>query len=327
MFFYNFKTSTPFNQTDTAMGTFISQTIDCSNPSQVCESTMSLIKQLENKISWRIADSEIAKINSAKEGESIEVSEETLKIIKTSLEIAKLSGNTFSPTILPLSKIWNFNSDESNPPCQIDIAAALPILSCGTILIDEKNNLISKKNSETMFDLGAIGKGTACDIAVENYKKNKIKSGLICVGGSIGIYGNKSNHQPWNIAIRNPFTQENSASFATLDINSGFISTSGSYEKNFTYNSKFYHHILSIETGYPVETDLISVTIIHSNGTISDMLSTACFILGPKKSQDLLHKFNAQAIFLDKNKKITADSSLKEKLHITDNTFLVDEWI
>ena len=59
-------------------------------------------------------------------------------------------------------------------------------------------------------------------------------------------------------------------------------------------------HILDPKTGYSVETDITSCTIICDSGINSDGLSTACFAMGPEKSQELLKKYNASAIFVDK---------------------------
>lgn len=313
------RNNVDFDSTDVAMGSLVTQSIECESPSKVCAETMDLIKELEHKISWRIEDSEITKINCAKENEPIKVSEDTLKLLDISFEISKLSENAFNPAILPLSKLWTFAQKEQKIPIQDKIAKVLPHINCSSFKIDRKNNSIMKKDAKAMLDLGSVGKGAACDVAVENYRKNKVKSGIISVGGTIGTFGKKN--EKWEIAIRNPFESEKTSIFAIVNIISGYVSTSGSYEKNFTYKNTLYHHVLSSETGYPIETEWVSVTVHQANGTIADILSTVCFILGPQKSKFLLNKFNAQAIFVNKNRQVIASSNLKSNLKITDSNF------
>ena len=82
--------------------------------------------------------------------------------------------------------------------------------------------------------------------------------------------------------------------FATLTVGERFLSTSGSYEKQFTENGKTYHHILDLTTGYPAETQLVSVTIVAQTGLQSDALSTLCFLLGEEDSCEVLELYNAQ---------------------------------
>ena len=160
------------------------------------------------------------------------------------------------------------------------------------------------------LDLGALGKGYACDIAVQQYKKAGV-SGIIAVGGSIGVNGTKPGDEPFNVGIRDPFSENTSNVFASVVLKSGFISTSGSYEKYFMKDNTLYHHILDTRNGYPAETDIVSVTVVCDSGMYSDMLSTACFILGVEKSKPLLEKYNAEAIFVKKDKQVTMTEGLR----------------
>ncbi len=317
-----------FNMAGTAMGTFINQTVYCRDPQKICTETLNIIKELENKISWRVKESDIAKINSKNQNSPITISPETLDILDVSIKVSQATNSAFNPAILPLSKLWDFGGNNQRVPTEQEISNVLPYLNIQNLTLNKSACSVTKKDSKLMLDLGSIGKGTACDAAVNYYEDKKINAGIICVGGTIGVYGHKNDTTPWKIAIRNPFiTDKTDVSFAVLDIDSGFISTSGAYERNFTYNDKFYHHILSSRTGYPIENNLASVTVYTSNGTLSDILSTACYVIGPDKSKSILKEFNAQALFVDKDKKVVASSYFKDTLNITDSSFVVSEWI
>ena len=102
----------------------------------------------------------------------------------------------------------------------------------------------------------------------------------------------------WELSARG---SEPTKPIGGLSVKGGtFISTSGDYEKYFIdkKTGKRYFHILDENTGYPVQTEITSCTIVCSSGIVSDGLSTACFVLGPEKSGSLLKKYGAKAMFM-----------------------------
>ena len=153
-------------------------------------------------------------------------------------------------------------------------------------------------------DLGAVGKGMACDMIKAYLDRSDMKGAIISVGGSILAWGdyNKAGDK-WQIAIAHP--RNEGEYLGVLSVDEGFVSTSGDYERYFEKEGKRYHHILDATTGYPAETDIISVTVICDSGLVSDALSTACFILGEEKSKALLQEYDASAIFVDKDMNIS----------------------
>ena len=172
------------------------------------------------------------------------------------------------------------------------------------------------------LDLGAVGKGIACDVAQNYLKQQKEVSGaVIAVGGSILLYGSKTDGTNWNVAVQNPRGKDGEAMGVLSLSGTTNVSTSGDYEKYFMQNGKRYHHILDPSTGYPAESSLISVTVVSDNGLLSDGLSTACFVLGKEKGQKLLETYGAEGIFIDQNKKVTVTKGLKDKFTILNEEY------
>ena len=203
-----------------------------------------------------------------------------------------------------------------------------------TTLNEETSETTGKKTStdETVssiyiedqctIDLGAVGKGIACDVAQNYLKKQKEVSGaVIAVGGSILLYGTKTDGTNWNVAVQNPRGQDGEAMGVLSLSGTTNVSTSGDYEKYFMQDGKRYHHILDPSTGYPAESGLISVTVVSDNGLLSDGLSTACFVLGKEKGQKLLETYGAEGIFIDQNKKVTVTKGLKDKFTILNEEY------
>ena len=117
------------------------------------------------------------------------------------------------------------------------------------------------------IDLGAAGKGAACDTALEEYRRAGIKGAVVAVGGSIGLYGKKPDGKDFRVSVRSP---EGEGSLGVLELPGGFVSTSGSYEKFFQQDGRTYCHLLDPRTGYPAESGLTSVTVwCQDSGALS----------------------------------------------------------
>ena len=168
-------------------------------------------------------------------------------------------------------------------------------------------NSLEKDIPELSLDLGAVGKGYALDTAAGLLADSKASGAILAAGGSILAYGDKG--EPWKIGIRDP---EGSPSDTAVILSvpgktgmTSFVSTSGGYEKYVEYQGQILEHIIDGRTMHPAEGDLYSVTVLTTgSGLASDGLSTACYILGMEASMPLLEKWNAEAVFITRDKKI-----------------------
>ena len=100
------------------------------------------------------------------------------------------------------------------------------------------------------LDLGAVGKGLACDDILAYLEgQAEVKAAVISVGGSILTYGEKPDGTAFRVAITDPFDTGAYCGYLTLTGN-WFVSTSGDYERFVEVDGKRYHHIL--KSGYGI---------------------------------------------------------------------------
>ncbi len=256
-----------------------------------------LIDNLDKEISRKIDTSAVSQLNKNGEGKSATASDIILKCRK----ISEMTDGAFDLTVGSLSSLWDFDNDTQKVPSEDEIKKALSSVNYEKIAINGANIGIQKNQ---IVDLGAVGKGAACDAAKAYLQKSGVKGAVISVGGSILAYGKRNKiGDKWRIAVRHP--REENAYIGVINLSEGFVSTSGDYEKYFEKDGKRYHHILDANTGYPADSGLISVTVVCDSGTLSDALSTACFILGEEKSKALLDEYSAAAVFVDENLNVT----------------------
>lgn len=272
-----------------AMGAAVTQKIygagkDCA------EAALQSMLALEEEISYR-KEGALSRFNAGgalKEGDAYE-------LILQSDELRRLTGGAYDITVLPLVRVWGFDTDLPSLPSEEDIASALEKVGGENIVIDENGASVI---NGAQADLSAAGKGAACQKAIDIYKAYGAAGGIVTVGGSVGVFGTK-NGKEFTVAVRDPF--DKTSFLALLSLTDCYISTSGSYEKQFTKDGVTYHHLLDPATGYPVQNGLVSVTVVCPDGALSDMLSSACFCLGEEKSAAVLEHFCAQAIFVYSN--------------------------
>lgn len=356
------ETSSPqeYSKTDFVMSTVLSEKI--YGTKDVTQDIKEELDKLEkDQLSWREDHSVVSKINAdAQKGIKTKLDSDMTSWVEDSLELAKRSNGAFDPTIGRLTRLWNIEGDNPKVPSKQEIKNTLEDTGYTKIHLEKvesqntantKNNVDkdikdnTAKNKETSedtsqntntnesvssiyigdkctLDLGAVGKGIACDVVQDYLKKQKEVSGaVIAVGGSILLYGSKADGSDWNVAVQNPRGQDGEAMGVLSLSGTTNVSTSGDYEKYFMQDGKRYHHILDPSTGYPADSGLISVTIVSDSGLLSDGLSTACFVLGKEKGEKLLETYGAEGVFIDQNKKVTVTKGLKDKFTILNKEY------
>ncbi len=281
-----------------AMGTVLTQKVYSERAGQHINHITSLVDSLENVISKRIENSPVDLIN---KGESVE-SSALAEILGNCISVTEKSGGAFDVTVGEVADLWSIGEEDERIPAADEISEAMQnVGSDGIIIKDDEISL----GTSCKIDLGAVGKGLACDY-IMNYLRaaDDIDGAVVSVGGSNVVYGkyNKAGDK-WRVAVRHP--REENSFLGVITLSEGFISTSGDYEKYFEENGKRYHHILDAKTGYPAESGLISVTVVCDNGFLSDALSTACFISGEENGRALLEKYNASGIFVNESMEIS----------------------
>lgn len=303
-------------KTTVAMGTIVTIKLFGFGTQNELEKVESEINGLENSVlSWRKKGSDIYRINEGAGGD-VSVSPDTVNILGQCIEISGKCNGVFDVTIGNVTKLWDFGGNNQRLPTSNEIKSALTNVGYKNVTVSGKSVQIKKGQA---LDLGAVGKGFACDKIKELLQKGKTKSAIVSVGGSLLIYGNRT----FSVGIVNP--DNDGQSMGTLKLRDVCVSTSGSYEKFFEQDGKTYHHILNATTGYPATSEFKSVTVVSDSGLLSDALSTVCFIVGYRKSIEILKQYDAEAVFIFKNNAVKVTDGLSNKFSVTDDSFNLDK--
>ncbi len=218
-----------------------------------------------------------------------------------------------------------------------DLAEAVSHVDYTGIRIDEKNQTLQLTDPEAELDLGGIAKGYIADAVCRQLQENGVTSAIVSLGGNIECIGGKPEnigftgedmesagasadstgenaaYTDFTIGIEMPYSDRTEIVGAS-GLQNGTMVTSGVYERYITVGGKRYHHILDVETGYPVDTDVLGVTIKGNFGTSADCdaLSTTCLMLGSEKGKALIESMDGyEALFILQDESVTATTGME----------------
>ena len=203
-------------------------------------------------------------------------------------EAARLSDGYFDPTISPIVAAWGFSykSGDSLTPQLIDSLRQL--VDYRNIRIE--NGKVVKENPAMTLDFNAIAQGYTSDLIARFLESRGVKNFLVDTGGEIMARGEKPDGKPWIVGIEKPAENMDSERIVQTRIalcDKGLV-TSGSTRKYVERNGKRYSHCINPKTGYPVEHQLLSVTVMAENSVWADALASICMVMGKERSLPLI---------------------------------------
>ena len=235
------------------------------------------IHRLDHLLSVTDPESEISILN---ESMGVSVSAETAALLEKALEVSRLTNGAYDMTLGYITEAWGFRSEKPGVPDRALITKLLS--SCGYEHVQIAGRQVEIRPNMAV-DLGGIAKGYAAERVMRILEKSGIESAVISLGGNVGTLGQKPGGDLWHVAVESPDKTKDYDVVLLLD-GGLFAVTSGGYERFFEEGGTIYHHILDPDTGFPAQSDLKSVTIVSSDGTLADGLSTALFVMGSEKA-------------------------------------------
>jgi thiamine biosynthesis lipoprotein len=268
------------------------------------------IKRLERLLSRFDPKSEISRINRAAGFGRIRISGETYSLLSKAQEISRLSFGAFDITVGPLISLWDYKHSKSAPE-EAAVLKTLPLVGYSNLALYAAGPYAELALPGQMIDLGGVGKGYASDRAMDIFRSHGITSAFTNIGGNVSTLGSKPDGTAWQVGIRHPRQDQ---LIGAVSVSGQSVVTSGDYERYFIDEQGMRrHHLLDPLTGYPAESGLMSVTVIHESAILADAMSTAIFVSGMEKGLALLEKIPAaQAVLVDETLAVHVTKGLKD---------------
>jgi thiamine biosynthesis lipoprotein len=303
------------------MGTRVGLSILADSPEQAAHCSAQVERSLLREgIDWypwtHDASGELRQLNAAlANGQTFEVSSSLLTLLQRSTDAYAASEGFFDPAVAPLIKYWGFADVDAPAISTRDPTVLEQWRKSRPTLADVhvEGTQVSSKRRDLQLDFGAIAKGYAEQLSMQQLAGLGCREAAINMGGQIAVMGQAMAQQLQGVAIRDPRAQQG---LATLRLKAGeSISTSGDYERFVERDGKRLHHLLDPHTGLPVA-HTQAVTVIGDDATLADAASTALMAAGPESWQRIARQLGVREVLrIDATGAIEVTAALYARLH------------
>ncbi len=260
---------------------------------------------------------DVLNINGSAGLKPVKVSVDTVRIIQRSQYYARLTGGAFDITIGPIMDNWGFGKGIQYVPADEEISRALSLVDYRKVEADPGKGTVFLPEPGMSLDLGGVAKGYAMDEAVKALREAGMKHALINAGGCVYALGTRPDGEPWRVGIQDP--RSNGDIVAILSLKDSAAVTSGDYQRYFEQEGVRYHHIIDPSTGKQAR-DLIQTTVVAESATDADILSTALFVLGPRRGMSFVEDLpGTGAVLIGPDKLVSVTAGLIDQLTFTGN--------
>jgi thiamine biosynthesis lipoprotein len=267
------------------------------NAESVIREAFGEIERLETVLSeWR-EGSDIFRVNQRAGKKPVKVGEDALRVVDAGMDVSIWSRGAFDLSWAALWGLYDFRPESVKIPTPEEIGPRFALIDYEAIRISKKYSTIFLKKRAMAIGTGGIAKGYALDQAGAILRGNGLDDYMIFGGGQVQVHGRR-NGRAWRVGIQHP--RNPGTYFAALESTGASFSTSGDYEHAFLdADGQRWHHIIDPKTGRPASKSM-SVTIMTAEGIYADALSTAAFVLGPRKALKMLSRiaYPAEAVIV-----------------------------
>lgn len=298
------------------MGTVITISLYHEQGEKLLDQAYHLLHHYKQRFSANDNDSELMAINHAAGRTAVPVHPELYNLIKQGKAHSCAAGSQLNIAIGALVQHWRIGFKEAKVPKPEEIDQLLPLCQPEDIILDDKEQSVYLAKTGMQLDLGAIAKGYIADQLLIFFKANGARAGLINLGGTIVTFGPALHHDDglWRVGIRQP-DKPLHYNALVLTVRDCAIVTSGIYERRLIDKDHTYHHLLDPQTGYPITSQMASLTILADNSLSGDIWSSRLF---GKSHQTILKEIERQSnktmITIDTNNHCWLSPSLKTKI-------------
>ncbi len=308
--------STPYqHDKGQVFGTFYH--ITYQNDTSLNNDILAELAKVDSALSMFNDKSIISRIN---RGEDVKTNEMFDTVFNLAENIADNTNGAFDITVAPLVNAWGFGFKTGNPPTKAAIDSLRSIVGYKKVALH--NNRITKTDPRVMLDCSAIAKGYGCDVVAHLLQRHGIENYMVEIGGEVVTHGISEKRLPWKIGVTKPTDDSLAVDKelqTVLNVKNMAMATSGNYRNFYYKNGKKYAHTIDPKTGYPVQHNILSATVLAKHCAEADAYATSFMVMGldgAKKTLENHPELMAYLIYADHkgNMQVWYSPSMKDKI-------------
>ena len=213
-------------------------------------------------------------------------------VFNLAMQISEDTNGAFDITVAPIVNAWGFGFKSGSSPTSQYIDSLKQFIGYKKVRIDKDKHVV-KQDERIMLDCSAIAKGYGSDVVARLFNAKGIKNYMIEIGGEIVASGLSDKRLPWKIGITKPSEDSLGTSNelqTILNITDCAMATSGNYRNFYYKNGKRYAHTIDPRTGYPIQHNILSATVIAKSCAQADAYATSFMVLGLDEAKKILER-------------------------------------
>ncbi|MDD3078873.1 MAG: FAD:protein FMN transferase [Paludibacter sp.] len=295
-----------------AQGTYYSATYQQPDGKDLKEEIEKLFADFDLSLSTYNPNSIISRINKNADTVTTDANFETM--FKLAEEVSAKTNGAFDITVGPLVNAWGFGYTKKDTTKLPDVKEILPYVGFHKVKLE--NHKVIKSDSRIVLDASAVAQGQSADLVAELLEKEGCENYMIDIGGEIACKGVNPKGKKWQIGVDKPVDDPANANGelqTILSLSNVGLTTSGNYRKFYYEGGKKYAHTIDPRTGYPVQHNLLSATVVAPTSMLADAYATSCMVLGVDSALSLIRSIPDTECYL-----IYADSVGKFQVTYTE---------
>ena len=220
---------------------------------------------------------------------SVKADELLLHVFNMAQKVAENTGGAFDITVAPLVNAWGFGFKGGVIPTNETIDSIRQFVGFEKVKL--QNGYLKKTDPRLMLDCSAIAKGYGSDLVAAYLQSKGVENFMVEIGGEIVTKGISEKRVPWRMGVTKPTDDSlntNEEIQTILNVTDIAMATSGNYRNFYYKNGKKYAHTIDPHTGYPVQHNILSSTVLADECALADAYATAFMVLGLERSKTIL---------------------------------------
>ena len=223
----------------------------------------------------------ISRFNALPADAPVDVDWDFAYVLSTALTLNEATGGAYDVTVSALSELWGFGPEgPTRFPTPLAVTDAMRSVGGEQLSWQPEVRLLAKKVPGLALDFSSLAKGYAVDLGADALDEAGVAQYMLEIGGEVRVRGLSPRGDAWRIAVESPLAETRGAVQAALAVTDVGIATSGDYRNFFEHEGRRYSHLINPLTGYPIQHDLVSVTVVHGSAMMADAWATALTVMG-----------------------------------------------
>ena len=250
----------------------------------------------------------------------VKLDDRFIEVFTLAEKISKETNGAFDITVAPLVNEWGFGFKTGVAPTRHVIDSLRAIVGYQKVRLQD--GVIRKADPRIMLDCSAIAKGYGSDCVARLLRKHGIDNFMVEIGGEVVTSGINPDRMPWRIGVTKPVDDSTAIDQelqTVLNVTDKAMATSGNYRNFYYKGGRKYAHTIDPKTGYPIQHNILSATVLADDCATADAYATSFMVLGLDGARRILKRhpeLMAYLIYSDAkgNNKVWFSPSLKDKI-------------